>query len=68
MSAQDAKDFFDKLEKDKNLQDAVKQTLEGIAQAALGHSGASETDLSTELAARWKSNYIKFPYSEPPGF
>lgn len=68
MSAKDAQDFFDKLEKDDNLQDAVKKTLEGIAQAVLGHSGASEQDLTKELGARWQSNYIKFPYSEPPGF
>ena len=70
MAPQDAKAFFDKLNTDDNLKDAVKKTLEGIAQAVLGHSGASEKDLTDELAARWKAdpNNVKIVYSEPPGF
>lgn len=67
MSEQDAKNFFDKLESDNALKATVKKSVEDIAAAA-GYPGATEQDLTKELAARWKTNYIKFPYSEPPGF
>ena len=73
MSAQDAKNFFDKLEaaaKHPNdpLTLRVNKKLEDIAKAE--NNPATEQELQDELANRWKADpsYIKFGYSEPPGF
>lgn len=68
MPPQDAKAFFDQLEKDNNLKATVKQKIEEIAANA-GYPKATEQDLTDELAARWKAHpYAKIGYSEPPGF
>ena len=68
MSKKDAKDFFDKLEADNNLKATVKQKIEEIATNA-GFPGATEQDLTDELAARWAASpSYRIPYSEPPGF
>jgi hypothetical protein len=67
MSKQEAKKFFDKLEKETKMQSTIKQSLEKLAKDA-GYD-ATEEELAAELAERWKCKHpLHPPYSEPPGF
>lgn len=68
MSKKDAKEFFNQLDTNTTLQNAVKQQLETIAQNA-GYD-ANEKELTDELASRWQADphNVKIAYSEPPGF
>jgi predicted ribosomally synthesized peptide with nif11-like leader len=67
MSKEQAKKFFDQLEKDEALQGRIKQGLEKLAKEN-GYD-ATEDDLTVELRERWEcEGPLKHPYSEPPGF
>jgi hypothetical protein len=67
MSQEQAKKFFDKLEKDLALKAEIKSGLEKLAKDA-GYD-ATEEELSAELWKRWGcSRGAENPYSEPPGF
>jgi hypothetical protein len=68
MSNQEAvKEFFDRLEEDKDLQDKIRLGLETLVKIAAGYN-VTEDDLNTELRRRWECGVTKGPtYSEPPG-
>jgi hypothetical protein len=67
MSKEQAKEFFERLEKEKTLQSTIKQGLEKLAKDA-GYD-ATEEELAAELRKRWKCTGVQeFIYSEPPGF
>jgi Nif11 domain len=67
MSKEQAKEFFDRLEKEKVLQATIKQGLEKLAKDA-GYD-ATEDELTAELRKRWECQRVVGPgYSEPPGF
>lgn len=66
MSKDDAKEFFDKLEKDPALKAKIKLGLEKLAKDA-GYD-ATEDELNAELRRRWECSSTRGPgYSEPPG-
>jgi predicted ribosomally synthesized peptide with nif11-like leader len=67
MSKEDAKQFFERLEKDAALRRNVKQGLEKVAKDA--GFDVTEDELSAELRRLWGARERqKIVYSEPPGF
>ena len=70
MSLQQAKKFFDQLEKDKALRRKIKLGLETLTKIAANYN-VTEEELTEELRKRWKCSAklrIREEYSEPPGF
>jgi len=68
MSNQEAvKEFFDRLEKDTDLQDKIRLGLETLVKIAANYN-ITEDDLNAELRRRWECSVTKgVIYSEPPG-
>jgi hypothetical protein len=67
MSKQHAKELFDKMEKDPELQAKIKLGLETLAKIA-GDYDVTEEELTAELRKRWQCQIHGPHYSEPPGF
>ena len=61
-----AKQFFDRLERDNDLQIKVRQGLENIAKEA--RYEVTESELTEELRKRWGATLPGITYSEPPGY
>jgi len=66
MSKEDAKEFFDDLENNPELQAKIKLGLESLAKVA-GDYDVTEDELTAELQKRWAAQMPGVPYSEPPG-
>jgi hypothetical protein len=67
MSKRHAKELFDKLKEDPELQAKIKLGLETLAKIA-GDYDVTEEELTNELRKRWQCRTPGVPYSEPPGF
>ena len=62
-----AKEFFDELERNDELQAKIKLGLESLVKIAADYD-VTEEELTAELRKRWQTVPGRVVYSEPPGF